>query len=150
LNSTGAVMGTIPYMSPEQLRGKPVDARTDIFSVGALLYEMLAGKPAFNRDNNAETIASILNDEPDWSAVPRELVPILQKCLAKDVAQRYSTADELLPDLRERERAGISEEKTSESKSRLLRESAHDRRRTKTEAQFLFLAKRRRRSRKRN
>ena len=47
LNSTGAVMGTIPYMSPEQLRGKPVDARTDIFSVGALLYEMLAGKPAF-------------------------------------------------------------------------------------------------------
>ena len=125
LNSTGAVMGTIPYMSPEQLRGKPVDARTDIFSVGALLYEMLAGKRAFNRDNNAETIASILNDEPDWSAVPRALVPILQKCLAKDVAQRYSTADELLPDLREKERTGIGEEETSEVEDPITVETLH-------------------------
>ncbi|HKP68130.1 MAG TPA: protein kinase [Pyrinomonadaceae bacterium] len=101
LNTSGAVMGTVPYMSPEQLKAKPVDARTDIFSVGSLLYEMLTAKPAFNRDTNAETISSILKDEPDWSHVPEQLAPILKRCLAKDVSERYQTSDDLLDDLRE-------------------------------------------------
>jgi serine/threonine-protein kinase len=105
LNSSGAVMGTVPFMSPEQLRGKTVDKRTDIFSLGALLYEMLAGKPAFNRDSNAETISSILNDEPDLSAIPEDLLPVVTRCLAKSVEGRYSSAGELLSDLRQLETA---------------------------------------------
>jgi serine/threonine protein kinase len=101
LNSSGIVMGTVPFMSPEQLCGKAVDTRTDLFSVGALLYEMVAGRPAFNRDNNAETISAILNDEPDHTLVPEALRPIVRRCLAKDVEHRSESAAVLLHDLRE-------------------------------------------------
>jgi serine/threonine-protein kinase len=99
LNSSGLVMGTVPFMSPEQLRGKTLDRRSDIFSLGALLYEMLSGKPAFTRENNAEAIAAILNNEPDWSLISAPLRPILQKCLAKDKADRYESASLLARDL---------------------------------------------------
>ena len=101
LNSSGSVMGTVPFMSPEQLRGKPVDERSDLFSVGSLLYEMLSGQPAFTRDSNAETIAAILNDEPDWELIPEILRPILQKCLAKQTGARYENARELVDDLKD-------------------------------------------------
>lgn len=99
LNSSGAIMGTVPFMSPEQLRGKYVDERSDLFSFGALLYEMVSGRPAFNLENNAETISAILNDEPDWSVVPPKLRPILLKCLSKEKDGRYSSASEVLKDL---------------------------------------------------
>ena len=92
LHSSGAVMGTVPYMSPEQLRGKPLDARTDIFSFGAVFSEILSGRQAFARESNAETISSILNDEPDWSAIPQKLQPILRKSLMKNKESRYESA----------------------------------------------------------
>ena len=60
----GMVMGTVGYMSPEQVRGQAVDGRTDIFAFGAILYEMLAGRRAFERPTSSETMAAILNEEP--------------------------------------------------------------------------------------
>ncbi len=85
---TGAVIGTTAYMSPEQARGLEMDARTDIWSFGCVLYEMLTGRPAFGRDTPSDTIAAVLEHEPNWSALP-ETVPaairrLLQACLTKD------------------------------------------------------------------
>lgn len=99
LTTSGAVMGTVPFMSPEQLRGETADERTDIFSLGVLLYEMLGGKPAFTRNSNAETISAILNDDPDWSLVPASLKPTLKRCLTKDKASRYGSVQALVSDL---------------------------------------------------
>ena len=104
-NSSGALMGTVPYMSPEQLRGNRLDARTDIFSFGAMFYEMLSGEQTFARDSNAETIAAILNDEPDWSRIPSKLRPILQKSLMKNRDLRFNTAEDLGKDLRSVQRS---------------------------------------------
>src|ERR1700735_5441106 len=87
----GLVMGTVGYMSPEQVRGKPIDPRSDIFSFGAVLYEMLTGKRAFKRETSAETMTAILRDEPQtlndtgWQGPP-ELQRILARCLEKNVA----------------------------------------------------------------
>ncbi|HMS40941.1 MAG TPA: protein kinase [Pyrinomonadaceae bacterium] len=100
LTSPGAVMGTVPFMSPEQLRGKTLDTRTDVFSFGALFYEMLTGLSPFRRDSSAEVISAILNDEPNWINLPPELKPIIQKCLKKDKEKRYAAAGDILKDLR--------------------------------------------------
>ena len=108
LNSSGLVMGTVPFMSPEQLRGKTLDRRSDIFSLGTLLYEMLGGQPAFTRENNAEAIAAILNEEPDWSHISTPLQPILKKCLAKDKADRYESARLLARDLEDLRNSGAA------------------------------------------
>ena len=85
---TGAVVGTTAYMSPEQARGLETDARTDIWSLGCVLYEMLAGRPAFGRATPSDTIAAVLDHEPDWSAlpatVPAGIRRLLQGCLTKD------------------------------------------------------------------
>lgn len=99
ISSSGAVMGTVPYMSPEQLRGKAIDARTDIFSFGTLLYEMLTGRQAFGQDNNAETISSILNDEPDLSIIPPRFLPLVKRSIAKNADDRYQTISEMASDL---------------------------------------------------
>ena len=99
LNTSGGIMGTVPFMSPEQLRGKSVDERSDLFSFGAVLYEMVSGRPAFDRENNAETISAILNEDPDWSVIPGTLRPVVRKCLAKEKDRRYGSASELLKDL---------------------------------------------------
>ena len=89
---TGVIMGTAPYMSPEQARGKPIDKRTDIWAFGCVLYEMLAGKRAFGGEDVSETLASILRDQPDWNALPDTLppgvAPFLRRCLAKDPHRR--------------------------------------------------------------
>ncbi|CAN5441089.1 hypothetical protein BH10ACI1_BH10ACI1_18330 [soil metagenome] len=106
LNSSGAVMGTVPFMSPEQLRGKQLDVRTDIFSFGALFYEMLTGHQAFGKENNAETISAILNDEPDWNWISLALQPILRKSLMKNKDLRYSSAQDLAEDLRDLQKHG--------------------------------------------
>ncbi len=91
LESWGGIMGTVPYMSPEQLVAGTVDARTDIFSFGAVLFEMLAGVPAFNRKRHNETIAAIVKEEPDWELISPDLHPLLKGCLAKDREDRYES-----------------------------------------------------------
>ncbi len=88
----GVIAGTTAYMSPEQARGKTLDKRTDIWSFGCLLYEMLAGRPVFHGDSASDTIAAILEHEPDWSALPAQTPPairrLLRRCLAKDARRR--------------------------------------------------------------
>jgi len=100
LQSSGAVMGTVPYMSPEQLCGKNLDARSDIFSFGAMFYEMLSGQQAFAKESNAETISAILNDQPEWTGIPAQLLPIVRKSLKKKREERNQTAKDLTSELR--------------------------------------------------
>src|SRR5262245_61332373 len=101
---SGVVMGTPRYMSPEQARGEKLDARTDIFSLGVTLYEMIAGRAPFAGATPGEVIASILRDEPlplaqSVSEAPRELERIVSQALRKDRALRYQTARDLHTDL---------------------------------------------------
>ncbi|MGH9557499.1 MAG: serine/threonine-protein kinase, partial [Terriglobales bacterium] len=102
--AAGAVLGTAGYMSPEQVRGLPVDQRSDIFSFGAVLYEMLTGQRAFHRDTSAETMTSILKEEPpEVSAggkpVPPGLDRIVRHCLEKNPEERFQSARDLAFDL---------------------------------------------------
>jgi len=95
LTASGTVVGTPGYMSPEQIRGKPVDQRSDLFSLGVILYEMLTGKRAFQRENAVETMMSILQDEPSPTAgrgVPPELTEILTHGLEKSPEDRFQSA----------------------------------------------------------
>ena len=101
LSTSGAILGTVPYMSPEQVRGKKLDARTDIFSFGALLYEMLSGRPPFARDSTAEVISAILNDDPPTESIPHELLSVVEYSLAKDREKRYQSIDDMLVDLKD-------------------------------------------------
>ena len=108
---SGVVLGTAQYMSPEQAAGRKVDARSDIFSFGAVLYEMLTGERAFKGDSLMETVAAILNQEPKPlpTKIPPELVKVILRCLRKDPARRYQTMADLkvaLEDLREETRSG--------------------------------------------
>jgi eukaryotic-like serine/threonine-protein kinase len=101
----GAVMGTAWYMSPEQARGLPLDARTDIWSLGCVLYEMLSGRPPFDGETASHVIVSIIEDEPEplggrVPGLPPELERIVERALAKDREQRYGSAGEMLEDLR--------------------------------------------------
>ena len=96
--SAGVILGTAPYMSPEQARGKPVDARTDIWAFGCVLYEMMTGLPAFTGETITDILGAIVKTEPDWSALPRETPSavhrLLRRCLAKDPRERlHSIAD---------------------------------------------------------
>ncbi len=88
----GVILGTAAYMSPEQAKGKTVDKRTDIFSFGIVLYEMLTGKRAFAGEDVSEVLAGIIKMEPDWKAVPSNLDPciqsLLRQCLEKDHKKR--------------------------------------------------------------
>src|SRR5580700_3559088 len=96
----GMVMGTVGYMSPEQVRGEPSHPRSDIFSFGAVLYEMLTGERAFKRETPAETMTAILREEPQalndtgWQG-PLELQRILVRCLEKNVERRFQSASDL-------------------------------------------------------
>ena len=88
----GLVVGTPGYMSPEQMRGQPVDRRTDIWAFGCVLYEMVTGRPAFARRTMSDTIAAILDREPEWDVVrpaaPAPVRTLLKQCLAKDARRR--------------------------------------------------------------
>ncbi len=93
----GLILGTAGYMSPEQVRGREVDARTDIFSLGAILYEMLSGKRAFQGDTSVETMNSILKDDPpEFDGATLHVSPglerIVRRCLEKEPEQRFSSA----------------------------------------------------------
>jgi len=103
LTEVGTMVGTIGYMSPEQLRGDPLDARSDLFAVGAILYEAVSGERAFPGRTASERITAILSRDPSPIArggVPPELQAILSKALARDASQRYSSAAAFLWDLR--------------------------------------------------
>ncbi|HSB76828.1 MAG TPA: protein kinase [Terriglobales bacterium] len=96
----GKVMGTVGYMSPEQVRGKPVDARSDLFSFGVILYEMLSGQRAFHGDSSADVLSSILREEPpELAASNRNIPPALQRivrhCLEKNPQERFQSARDL-------------------------------------------------------
>lgn len=86
---TGAVLGTVGYMSPEQAQGQPVDQRSDIFSFGALLYEMITGRRAFSGHSPADVLAAILRDEPVPFPMPALLARVVKRCLRKDPADRF-------------------------------------------------------------
>lgn len=105
VNTTpGMIIGTANYMSPEQAKGKDVDARTDVFSFGVVLYEMITGRLPFEGESPLEIIGSILKDEPkpiDNSAVPVEVERIISKTLRKDRDERYQTIRDVLIDLKD-------------------------------------------------
>lgn len=102
---SGMLMGTVRYMSPEQARGEEVDARTDIWSLGVVLYEALSGETPHSGNSSAEILVSILDREPPplsqkIPGVPPSLAHIVHKCLKKDRDERYSSTDELLNELK--------------------------------------------------
>jgi Tol biopolymer transport system component len=92
ITGSGVILGTAPYMSPEQARGKVVDKRSDIWAFGCVLFEMLAGRRAFDGETSSDTVAGILTREPDWSALPAatpaKLRGLLTRCLEKDPKRR--------------------------------------------------------------
>jgi eukaryotic-like serine/threonine-protein kinase len=102
---SGALLGTVGYMSPEQALGKTIDHRSDIFSIGILFYEMITGKQPFSADTTSQTIDRIIHSQPDAiitlnQAVPLELERIIRKCLEKDPNNRFQSSGELLIDLK--------------------------------------------------
>src|SRR3954453_11926120 len=114
----GTVMGTAGYMSPEQVRGKPTDGRSDIFAFGAILYEMLSGKRAFHGDSAADIMSTILKeDPPELSETNRNISPALERivrhCLEKNPAERFQSARdvafnlEALSDVSSSSRGGV-------------------------------------------
>jgi serine/threonine protein kinase len=110
----GTIVGTVAYMSPEQAEGKPVDTRSDIFSFGAVLYEMVTGQHAFRGGSKLSTLSAILKDEPKPVTsvvpdVPRDLEKIISHCLRKDPGRRFQHMDDvktLLEELKEESESG--------------------------------------------
>jgi tetratricopeptide (TPR) repeat protein/predicted Ser/Thr protein kinase len=109
ISEKGAIAGTISYMSPEQARGEDIDSKSDIFSMGIILYEMLTGGHPFSKTSAIETLSSILRDPPPQTHIKPKSVnpiiaPIIRKALAKDTKTRYKNAEELIADLRKAQR----------------------------------------------
>jgi serine/threonine protein kinase len=103
-SSSQFLVGTAGYMSPEQIRGKSIDGRSDIFSLGATFFEMLTGRRAFSREAPVETLGAVLHDDPrkhpEAEKIPEDLRGFVFRCLEKDPADRYQSARDLLMDLR--------------------------------------------------
>ena len=98
MTAAGVILGTAAYMAPEQARGKDADRRADVWAFGAVLFEMLSGRRAFAGETVSETLAAVMRDEPDWSALPAELSPrwrrLLGRCLTKDPRMRLQSIGE--------------------------------------------------------
>jgi serine/threonine protein kinase/Tol biopolymer transport system component len=115
LTESGQILGTVAYMSPEQAQGKPVDTRSDIFSFGSVLYEMLTGQRAFQGESTATILASVLQKEPKPLGeivhdVPHEVEQLLARCLRKDPGRRWQSMSDLkvvLQDLKEESNSGM-------------------------------------------
>jgi len=113
LTKSGTTLGTVPYMSPEQAQGNTVDHRTDIWSLGVVMYEMITGKLPFRSEYETALIYSILNEDPEpvtglRSGVPMELERVINKCLEKEAGDRYQQVNETLVDLRKVEKEIVS------------------------------------------
>ncbi len=123
----GTVMGTAAYMSPEQARGKPVDRRTDIWAFGCVLYEMLTGRAAFRGDTITDTLVAVLEQTPDWTALPvatpAPIRRLLRRCLDKDPKQRLRDIGDARIELEQLVAAGGSEavqEQSGTSRTRAI------------------------------
>ncbi|HEU4926460.1 MAG TPA: protein kinase [Vicinamibacterales bacterium] len=105
LIDVGVVMGTMPYMAPEQVQGHEVDARADLFAFGAILYEMMTGARAFAADSQAGLIAALLDQQPPpitaiIPSAPRAIERVVQRCLEKDPDDRWQSAQDLAAELK--------------------------------------------------
>lgn len=131
-SSARVLIGTAGYISPEQVRGKRADARSDLFSLGAVYYEMLTGRRAFLRDSPVETLGAVLRDDPrkypEVERIPEEVRASLFRCLEKDPADRYQSARDLLLDLRAHQAEWLSD---SASRVRFRSEPPWKRRRAR-------------------
>lgn len=114
---TGTLLGTVGYMSPEQVRGERADARSDLFSLGCVLYEMTTGRRTFSGDTIAETLVAILKEDPrepsELTAMPEELARVIRRCLFKDPAQRFQSARDLSFALRDVLLTGVEARRTA-------------------------------------
>jgi serine/threonine protein kinase len=116
--SPGTIMGTVAYMSPEQARGQEVDARTDLFSFGIVLYQMITGKPPFHGTDSASILASLLRDTPESPSalnteVPPSLEEILSRLMEKDIDLRFQSAADLRAELKRLKRGTSSSSASS-------------------------------------
>ena len=115
----GVILGTAAYMSPEQAKGKRVDKRSDIFSFGVVLYEMLTGEKAFAGDEVPEILASIINREPEWSKLPSDLDPrlpgLVRRCLRKDPKKRVRDIGDVRNELEDIERVAEPSHRSAQS-----------------------------------
>jgi serine/threonine-protein kinase len=113
----GTTVGTAPYMSPEQMRGVEVDRRTDVWSFGCVIYEMVTGRRAFNGATGADVIAAVIEGDPDWSAIPSAtppgLVRLLRRCLRRDTNQRLRDMGDARLELEEMATAGDAPTETA-------------------------------------
>jgi Tol biopolymer transport system component len=93
----GVILGTAPYMAPEQARGAVVDKRADIWAFGCVLYEMVSGKRAFHGETTSDILAAVLKEEPDWSRIPARVQALLRRCLVKDPKRRLRDIGDAMP-----------------------------------------------------
>lgn len=125
LTTEGTVIGTAAYMSPEQVEGRPVDSRSDIFSFGAVLYEMFSGKRAFASTSQMSTLSAVLTREPETlTGVPEEIQRVIRRCLRKEADQRYQSMADVrmaVEDLRDDLRSGSLSSSTRLSAARVSR-----------------------------
>ena len=147
----GTVVGTVDYMSPEQARGQPVDARTDVWSLGVLLYELVAGRRPFAGQSSSEVLAGILDHEPAPLArfepdAPHELQRIVAKALRKDREQRYQVMKDLLLDLQALRAMWRSSPRAVASRINVSSHSRYPRRRSRPRPPVPRRARRRARS----